>query len=415
MLEDILGRYGYLFIGVVVSLSSTAIIGVFAALQKKELAGDAVAHATLPGVALSFIITGLKAPLYLTIGSFLSGMGALLLIDYLPGRTKLKKDSVMALIVAFFFGVGLLLLSYIQHHPTGSAPAGLSDWLLGDVPSLVDEDIKAFFLLALVIVGTLFCCYHQWKLYCFDPAFAQTIGLPVKRLQWLFQSLTVLAIILGIQTVGIILITAVLVTPVTAARFWSDRLGYILGIAAFLASLAGYLGMVVSYYFADVPTGPVIVLIMTLLSLASFLFAPRKGLLAKKWRLYQYQQKVLEENILKLFYEVLQTAGAGYDTPQPLRRLLEQRAFSSSQLLHGLSKLRKKGLVRKKGRHLFQLTLAGKEKGEKILRLHELWEAYLRTHLHIQPSHVHDDAEAIEHLITPALEKELRAALAKEK
>ncbi|MEM9569606.1 MAG: metal ABC transporter permease [Bacteroidota bacterium] len=415
MLEGILGTYGYLFIGVVVSLSSTAIIGVFSALQKKELAGDAIAHATLPGVALSFIITGLKAPLYLTIGSFLSGMGALLLIDYLPGRTNLKKDSVMALIIAMFFGVGLLLLSYIQHHPTGSAPAGLSHWLLGDVPSLVDEDIKAFFLLAVGIGSTLFCCYHQWMLYCFDPAFAQSIGLPVKRLQWLFQSLTVLAIILGIQTVGIILITAVLVTPVTAARFWSDRLGYILGITAFLASLAGCLGMVASYYFADVPTGPVIVLIMTLLSLASFLFAPKKGLLAKKWRLYQYQQKVLEENILKLFYQVLQKEGCGYDTPQPLSRLLEQRALSSSQLLHGLNRLKKKRLVTKKGSDLFQLTLAGKEKGEKILRLHELWEAYLRTHLHIQPSHVHDDAESIEHLITPAIEKDLNASLAKVK
>ena len=412
MVYEIVKNYGYLFLGIILSLASTAIIGVFSSLQKKELSGDVIAHATLPGVTLAFIMTGVKSTVYFTIGSFISGMIAIFLIDYLPEKTNLKKDTVMALTISILFGLGLLLLSYIQHRGN-SEQAGLSNWLLGDASSLMDSDVKRFFFLTFLLFTILFFCFKQWQLLCFDKAFAQAIGLPVRWLQLLFYSLTVFAIILGIQTVGIILITAILVIPVTAARFWSHRLPYMLAIAAFLASLAGVIGILLSSSYTYLPVGPCIVLAITFLGLFSFFFAPQRGLIARKWAHFQYRKRVFRENILKLFYQINKEKHVPYDTPLYLDTLITTRAMPRTKVRRYIKELCRKRLIEKRGKDCWQLTLTGKEKGKRILNRHLLWEAYLQKYLNIQSSHVHDDAEAIEHLITPEIEGLLREALKK--
>ena len=407
-LDSALYSYFFLFVGVILSLSSVAVIGVFNSLQKKELIGDVIAHSFLPGVALSFLFTGLKATFSLMVGCFVTGMMAIFLIDYLPKYSKLKKDSAMSLVLSISFGFGLMLFSYIQHSGT-MGHAGLKNFLLGNVASLTNDDIVIFVLFSLLLFLSTLLFFKAWQLLSFDPHFATAIGWPVHRLQWFFQALTVWMIVLGVQTMGIILVEAILVIPAVTAGFWTKRLRTMLVVASFFATVSGVIGIVLSYHIPGLPTGPSIVLVLALLAFSSFAFAPIQGIIAKKFRKYRFHRKVWQENVLKLFYELGDDDG-DYFRPRTLNALLARRPMDRGQLQLTIGSLEQQNFLIQKGGH-WVLTVEGKEKGGDILRLHLLWEAYLKRFLKIEPSGVHHDAEAIEHLITPQMARLLQNSL----
>lgn len=210
----------YQAIGVMLSMSILAIVGTFTSLQKKELAGDVISHAVLPGIVLAFIAMHVKNAFYLSIGALGSGMMAMLLIDYLSyTNPKIKKDTSMALVLASFFGFGIMLLSFVQNNKEYEEQSGLKDFLLGNVVALSRQDVVVFACLTAVVLMVLFVFFHEWQLLCFDRSFAITVGMPVHRLDFLFRCITVMAIVLGIQTVGVVLVTALLITPVVTGFF----------------------------------------------------------------------------------------------------------------------------------------------------------------------------------------------------
>jgi manganese/zinc/iron transport system permease protein len=395
----------YVVLGTLLIAASAAMIGSFALLKKKVLVGDAVAHAVLPGVCLAFIITGTKHPMALALGACATGWLALVLIDQITHRSKIKEDTAIALVLSVTFGLGVLLLTAIQH--TGNAAqVGLSSFLFGKAAALVSNDLKVLGLLSLVLITVVLLFFKEFTLVAFDKTFAQTSGLPVRHLELLLTILMVLAIVVGIRTVGILLMSAMLITPPAAARFWTHHLSKMVLLASVFAMISGLIGSFVSYMAPAMPTGPWIVIMISLIAYGSFLFAPRKGLLSRKIQRRRHQRKTLSENMLKIFYE-LGAAEGHYYKKRTLDTLRAYRSLPADRLVQGLKWLQKKNMLQKEGTG-WRLTVMGKKSGEKISRLHHLWELYLTQYLKVKPDHAHENAESIEHVITPELADELR-------
>ncbi|MEM9738045.1 MAG: iron chelate uptake ABC transporter family permease subunit [Bacteroidota bacterium] len=393
-----------LFLGVILAASSTAVIGTFSLLQKEGLAADAIAHALLPGICLSFMITHRKEPWLLTVGALASGGLALLLLHTLARYAKIKRENAIAVVLSIFVGTGLMLLSYIQHSGYESQ-AGLHHFLLGNIASLMQRDIWFFALLDLAIFVCLILLFKEWQLLSFDRQFAQAIGRPVKRLTLVFQFLTLMAIIMGVQTVGIVLMSAMLLIPAAAARSWTNRLSKLVWIAIFFSCLASLLGVLFSSMLA-IPTGPCMVLLMNLIAFFSFIVAPADGWLARMYRQHCYRKKIWKENILKLLYQLSKKNNA-YQNAYTVSQLFQARPLDQGTMRFYLQKLAREGLVLQDDQGRWALTPLGFKKGEHVRRLHVLWQTYLGHYMGVEKSHAHNEAEAIEHLITPKIKKKL--------
>jgi len=395
-------------LGAVLLSASSAVVGTFTFLKKKALVGDAVAHAVLPGICLAFLLAGNKNPLFLLLGAFITGWISLVLIDWITARSKIKEDTAIALILSVFFGIGILLLTRIQHMGN-AAQTGLQSFLFGKAAALVGQDLLIFGIVAVLLLCTVALFFKELKLIAFDEAFAQATGLPVRGLNLLLTTLTVLAVVTGIQAVGVVLMAAMLITPAAAARFWTDSVLRMTFIAAFMGAFAGLAGAFVSYAAPSMPTGPWIVMIISIIALFSFFFAPQRGILYRQYQQRKLQRQIMEENVLKELYH-LGEKDKGAHKGRTIDDLIKERYFPEKQLRTALLRLRQKGWVERQNGH-WKFTEAGQQKGRRVVKLHRLWEAYLSTYLKIAPDHVHEDAETIEHIITPELEAELEHML----
>jgi manganese/zinc/iron transport system permease protein len=398
----------YVALGTVLLGASSAIVGCFTFLRKKALVGDTIAHSILPGICLSFIIFKTKDPLMLLFGAMISGWISVYLVDYISAKSKIKPDTAIGLVLSVFFGVGILLLTYIQHSGN-AAQAGLDKFLFGKAASLVQNDVITFGIVSVLLIGTIILFFKQFSLISFDVNFAKTIGIPVRIFEVALSTLTVLAVAIGIQTVGVVLMAAMLITPAAAARFWTDKLKVMIVIASIIGSFSGLFGAFISYTAPSMPTGPWIVVVLSFIAIGSLLVAPKNGAISKIKRQQKNKQKILEDNILKLFYKLGEKENDFFKN-RSITQLKNQREIEENKFLKGLKILKKKNLVI----HIndqWVLTQEGKLAGMRIVRIHRLWELYLTTYLRIAPDHVHEDAETIEHIITPEMELKLEHLL----
>ena len=398
----------YVVIGSILLAASSAIVGTFTLLKKKALVGDAVAHSVLPGVCLAFILSGVKNPVYLIIGAFITGWLSLVLIDFITAKSKIKEDTAIGLILSVFFGIGILMITVIQKSGN-AAQSGLDHFLFGQAASLVGSDLMVFSSIALILMASIWLLFKEFALIAFDTNFAYSIGFPVRALELVLTTLTVLAVVTGIQAIGVVLMAAMLITPAAAARFWTDKLKVMIWLAAAFGAFSGLVGAYISYVAPAMPTGPWIVMIVSMVAVLSFFFAPKKGILFRLITQRKFQTLMLEENILKLFYQLGETDNRYYQS-RTLDDILEGRPFDILKLKRGLKNLHKQGFL-KFSNAGWAYTRAGKNKGQRITKLHRLWELYLTEYLRIAPDHVHEDAETIEHIITPELEKRLEEKL----
>lgn len=398
----------YVVFGTVLLSISSAVVGCFTFIKKKSLVGDVVSHAVLPGICISFLASGSKDPFLLIIGAFISGWISIIVMDQIIRNTKIKEDAATGLSLSVFFGVGILLMTYIQHSGN-SAQSGLDTFLFGKAAALVGKDLVAFSIIAVIVLLTVYFFYKEFKLISFDPQFAEVIGLPIKRLEMILTSITVLAVVTGIQAVGVVLMAAMLITPAAAARFWTDSLHKMILLSGIFGAFSGISGAFISYSAPSMPTGPWMVMILSIIALGSFFFAPKKGILIRSIRRISIQRQLLEENLLKAFYRIGENSGNYFEKVNTTDiRLI--RNFPPSQLIKGLNKLKSNGYA-EGNTEGWQLTPEGYEKGKRITRLHRLWELYLTKYLRIAPDHVHEDADTIEHVITPELENRLESLL----
>lgn len=252
-------------------------LGSYAVLRRQSLLGDAISHAALPGIAIAFLLTGSKTPLILVLGAAIAGWLGTLLIMSIVRLTRIKYDSVLAIVLSTFFGFGLVLHTLIQR--TGNAnQAGLDTFLFGQAATMLESDVLTIGILGGIALLVMLIFWKELKLLVFDEGFAASIGFPIRTLDILLTSLLVVAIVLGLQAVGAVLMSAMLVAPAVAARQWTDRLRLMVFLAACFGALAGVSGTIISSTASRIPTGPTIVLCATAVVGFSIVFAPNRGL-----------------------------------------------------------------------------------------------------------------------------------------
>ena len=287
---NILNRFDYTLmivaIGAALLGTVSGALGTYAVLRRQSLLGDAISHAALPGIAIAFLLTGSKTPLILVLGAAIAGWLGTLLIMGIVRLTRIKYDSALAIVLSTFFGFGLVLHTLIQR--TGNAnQAGLDTFLFGQAATILASDILTIGILGGIALIVMLVFWKALKLLVFDEGFAASIGLPTRTLDILLTSLLVIAIVLGLQAVGAVLMSAMLVAPAVAARQWTNSLGVMVFLAACFGALAGVSGTVISSTASRIPTGPTIVLCATVVVGLSIAFAPNRG---RVWDRIRYRR-----------------------------------------------------------------------------------------------------------------------------
>ncbi|MGQ9928088.1 MAG: metal ABC transporter permease [Chloroflexaceae bacterium] len=256
----------------------SGMLGCFAVLRRQALLGDAMSHAALPGIVLAFMLTGSRAPLVLALGAAIAGWLGALAVLTIVRMSRIKEDSAFGIVLSVFFAFGMLLLTILQRSGQGGQ-AGLGKYLFGQAAALVTSDVITIVALGTIVLTLLVLFWKEFKLLSFDPDYAASLGYPVRALDLLLTSLIVLAIVIGLQLVGVVLMSAMLVAPAVAARQWTSRLGAMALLAGGFGALAGVIGAVISATGRGLSTGPVIVVCISVMVLVSLLIAPGRGLL----------------------------------------------------------------------------------------------------------------------------------------
>jgi manganese/zinc/iron transport system permease protein len=343
-------------------------LGSFAVLRKQSLLGDAMSHAALPGIVLAFLLTGSRTPLVLMLGAIAAGWIGTLLMMRIIQTTRIKIDSALGLVLSVFFGLGLMLLTFAQKRPDASQ-AGLKKYLFGQAATLLERDVITMAAFGLVALVMMLIFWKEFKLLSFDSDFAASLGWPVRWLDVLLTTLLVIAIVVGLQAVGVVLMSAMIVAPAAAARQWTDRLGLMVGLAALFGALAGVSGAVISSTATGLSTGPTIVLCASLIVLASFLLAPNRGLLWDWLRRQRNRRQLRLEAILSDLY----TLALQHDNPAHGHSVavLQTMSVRRGGVRRTLAELAERGWVRQLGFDKWALTPAGLVKAKQSFQLRQ--------------------------------------------
>lgn len=281
-------------------------LGSFAVLRKQSLLGDAISHAALPGIAIAFLITGAKDSNVLLLGALISGLIGTFWIRGIISKTHLKSDTALGLILSLFFGFGMLLLTFIQKQPNANQ-AGLDKYLFGQAATLVESDVWLMTIVTGICLFVLLLFWKEFKILLFDADYTKTLGFNTKLIDILITSFIVLAIVLGLQTVGVVLMSAMLLAPAAAARQWTNSLGIMVTLAALFGAFSGVFGTAISASQNNLSTGPVIVIIAGVFVFLSFIFSPSRGLLFKQIRFLKNRRDLKLHKTLAFMYRIAET------------------------------------------------------------------------------------------------------------
>ncbi len=306
------------------------LLGSFAVLRKQSLLGDAISHAALPGIVIAFLITGAKTSNTLLIGALISGLIGTFWIRGIVKKTHLKSDTALGLILSLFFGFGMLLLTFVQKMPNAQQ-AGLDKYLFGQAATLVESDVWLMTIVMIISLFVLAVFWKEFKVLHFDADYTKSLGFNTQILDMLITSLIVLAIVIGLQTVGVVLMSAMLLAPAAAARQWTNKLGVMVFLAAMFGAFSGILGTAVSASSNNLSTGPVIVLIAAGFVVVSFIFSPGRGLLFKEIRHWKNRNDLQLHKTLAFMYDIAKTH-ENVSHPHEVRILNNFQGYTKSSL-----------------------------------------------------------------------------------
>ena len=351
--------------------------GAFLFLRKRALVSDAVAHATLPGIGIAFIVMVLlggdgRNLFGLMVGSAVSAGLGLLLVDWISRRTRLAEDAAIGAVLSVFFGFGIVLLTVIQTMSRGQQ-AGLESFLLGSTAGMLMQDAIVVAAGGALAVAAVVLLRRPMTLVAFDPDFALAAGIPVRRVDLAMMGLVMGVTVIGLKLVGLILIVAMLIIPAVTARFWTDRTDRVVLAAGAIGGIAAYVGAALSASAPNLPTGPIIVVVAFAAFLVSLLFAPGRGVLASALRRRRFKLRVhRRQGLLALAHG------------EPI---LDQLT---------LAVLRREGLIREDG----VATEEGRALAAKALRDERRWQVARRIYQDEAISGRYDVLTAIETVLT---------------
>ena len=300
LLDALLLRAGYnaalVAVGAALLGFAAGAAGTFLFLRKRALVSDAVAHATLPGVGIAFIVMvslGLdgRSLVGLLLGSAASATVGLLAVEWIASRTRLGEDAAIGAVLSVFFGLGIVLLTVVQSMSMGRQ-AGLEGFLLGSTAGMLMGDAVVIAVGGTLAVAATWLLRRPMTLVAFDAEHAAASGLDVRRIDLAMMGLVMAVTVIGLKLVGLILIVAMLIIPPVTARFWTERSGRVIWLAGGIGGVSGYVGAAISASAPALPTGPIIVLVCAALFAASLLLAPARGVLAAAIRHRRFQRRV---------------------------------------------------------------------------------------------------------------------------
>ncbi len=260
-------------VGITILGATAGLLGTFVFLRRQSLLGDAISHAALPGIAIAFLLTHSKNPLILMLGGAISGGIGTLFMHLITYHTRLKKDTALGIVLSVFFGFGLVLMTAIQKMPIANQSI-LNKFLFGNISTLLPTDVYVMAIIGGIICVITLVLWKEFSLVTFDANFAHSLGFATHRLDAILTTLVVVAIVIGLQTVGVILMSSMLIAPAAAARQWATRLSTMALVSIFFAVSAGIIGAMVSSHVDRLPTGPVIVVTLSIFVLISLVCAP---------------------------------------------------------------------------------------------------------------------------------------------
>lgn len=367
LLSDLLFDYTLrtVALGAAILGTVSGMLGAFAVLRKQSLLGDAISHAALPGIVLAFLITRQREPAVLMFGALIAGWIATLLMLAITHTTHIKNDTALGLLLSVFFGFGLMLLTFTQRLPDATQ-AGLDKFLFGQAATLLQRDVITMGIIGAIALGLLVVFWKEFKLITFDPEFAASLGFPVRALDVLLTTLLVIAIVIGLQTVGVVLMSAMIVAPASAARQWTDRLGIMILLGGLIGALAGVGGTLISSSAERLPTGPVIVLFVSVLVLFSMLFATNRGLVWNWIRSRQNRRKLRARAVLA----DLSTLAMQHPNEEHGHSVVVLRAMSANPdgVTHALKQLQERGHARELSHDVWTLTDEGLAEADQHIK-----------------------------------------------
>ncbi len=401
------------FLGTTLLGIAAGVVGAFMVFRKRALVGDVIGHAALPGIGAAFLLgewlsPGMgRWPVGLMAGALLAGLAGAVLVMVMERSRRVKPDAALALVLSLFYGGGTVLFSVIQHLP-GGGQAGLGAFLSGKTASLIASDVIVLAIAATLLLAVTLVFFKELTLICFDAEYASAGGWPVRSLDALLILLVAAITVLGMQSVGLVLVVALLLTPASSARFWSHDARTVVWLAGALGGLSAGLGTIVSASWPKLPAGAVIVLAGLTVFLASLVFGIHGGLW-ERWRGGRaLRHRILRDDILRGIYELLETHSPVPDrtatfSPSDLR---EQHSWTSRQQDRLLFELIDEGSVISTSDR-FRLTDFGLTQAKQTVRLHRLWELYLLEYANAAQGHVDLHADMSEHFLDPRLMAEL--------
>ena len=338
-------------------------LGVYAVLRRQSLLGDAISHAALPGIVLAFLLTGSKATLVLVLGAAVAGLVGTLIVMGVIGASRVPEDSALGIVLSVFFGFGLVLLTYVQKLPD-ARQAGLETFLFGQAATLLERDVVVIAVLGSIALLAVFLFWKEFKLLAFDREFGATLGFPMRFIDVLLTTMLVLAIVVGLQTVGVVLMSAMVVAPAAAARQWTNALGRMVLLSAVFGAVAGLTGALASSSAAGVATGPAVVLVATAIVVISLLFAPERGIAWRSLEQRRRRREIREDAVLLDLYALAAQHGQR-EHGHTAEALLAMRPNVGVQV--SLDALAQQGHARRRDDGTWVLTSGGREHARDVI------------------------------------------------
>ncbi|WP_397571833.1 iron chelate uptake ABC transporter family permease subunit [Schlesneria sp. T3-172] len=409
----------------------SGVVGAFMLLRKKALVGDVASHAALPGIGISYLVVEAFSPgagkslPWLLFGASLSATAGVMVTNLIQKTRLIKEDAALGIVLSLFFGAGIVLLTIIQGMRTGSA-AGLSDFIFGKAASMTSIDVSLIAAASAIVLLVCFALFKEFAVLSFDEEYAAALGWPVKLLDLLLTGLVVGVTVIGMQSVGLLLVVALLIIPPTAARFWSNRLGPMVLIAGAIGGISSSIGVLLSASVKQLAAGPIIVLVGSLAFGLSLLFGTARGTYWQFWRQRTASRRKGQLDLLRACFEELEgrfplgEAGATHPnqdgpdlTALPLTRdsLIAARGWSSGRVDELLKSAIQEGWLRHGSDDQYRFTNSGVRLAARAVRNHRLWELYLIHFADIAPNRVDREADLIEHVLEPGLVEQLERLL----
>jgi ABC-type Mn2+/Zn2+ transport system permease subunit/Mn-dependent DtxR family transcriptional regulator len=378
---------------------SCGLIGTYIMLRGLSLIGDALAHAVLPGVVIGFMVGG-KSPLSLFIGASAAGILTALLISFVERNSKIKSDTAIGIIFTGAFALGILLVSQLKQ-----VHIDLSSYLFGDVLGVSNSDIVMSSIITLFILIVVILFYKQLLVTSFDPTMAHIIGISAGGFHYFLMTMLSMSIVTGLQSVGVILIIAMLITPPATAYLLTNKLKLLLLISCICGIFSSVTGLYLSYHF-NFASGASIVLVAVFFFMLAFLFSPREGIVIKAFRRRKTSRLNLFEDIIKILSKEDIPSGREHST----QILSSKLGLSKAKIHSALKEVTKMDLIEKDNGNLV-LTNKGKALAKRLVRSHRLWETYLTDKHVVGMENIHQDAEKYEHILSDELLAEIEEEL----